>query len=51
MNAEMSRGAQRATAPNMDDIAQDVQFLSEKTLQDIAKGPLVKLALNCDDNQ
>lgn len=47
----MSRGAQRATATNMDDIAQNVQFLSEKTLQDIAKGQLVKLALNCDDGE
>jgi phosphopantothenate synthetase len=51
MNAETSRSAQRATVTNMDDIAQNVQFLSEKTLQDIAKGQLVKLALNCDDNQ
>lgn len=51
MDAETSHGAQRATATNMDDIAQNVQFLSEKTLQDIAKGQLVKLALNCDDIQ
>jgi hypothetical protein len=51
MDAEMSRGAECATATNMDDIAQNVQFLSEKVLQDIAKGQLVKLALNCDDSQ
>jgi hypothetical protein len=51
MDAEISRGAQGATATNMDDIAQNVQFLSEKTLQDIAKGELVKLALNCDDGE
>jgi hypothetical protein len=51
MDAEMSRGAECATATNMDDIAQNVQFLSENVLQDIAKGQLVKLALNCDDSQ
>ena len=47
----MSRGAECATAANMDYIAQNVQFLSEKILQDIAKGQLVQFALNCDDSQ
>lgn len=51
MDVENSHGVQRATATNIDEIAQNLQFLSEKALQDLAKGQLVKLALNCDDGQ
>lgn len=51
MDVELSRGAQRAAATNIDEIAQNVQFLSEKVLQDLAKGQLVKLAVNCEDSQ
>ncbi|KAJ5773802.1 Armadillo-like helical [Penicillium paradoxum] len=33
----------------MEELAQSVQLLSEKTLRDIAKGPLVKFTLTCQD--
>jgi hypothetical protein len=33
----------------MEEIAQNVQFLSEKTLEEIAKGPLVKFTVSTDD--
>ena len=36
---------------SMDEIAQHVQFVPQKTLQDIARGPLVQYALTCEDNQ
>lgn len=51
MDTEVTRGAACTTITNLDDVAQNVQLLSEKILQDIAKGQLVKLALNCDDSQ
>ena len=51
MDVEKPRGAQRAAATNIDEIALSVQFLSEKALQDLAKGQLVKLALSCEDSQ
>ncbi|KAI3140371.1 hypothetical protein CBS147326_2072 [Penicillium roqueforti] len=35
----------------MDDLAQIVQLFSEKTLRDIAKGPLVKFTLTCQDTE
>lgn len=38
--------AEQAQATStMEDIAQEVQLLSEQTLRDIAKGPLVKFTL------
>ncbi|KAJ5452628.1 Armadillo-like helical [Penicillium cf. griseofulvum] len=33
----------------MEDLAQQVQLFSEKTLRDIAKGPLVKFTLTCQE--
>lgn len=42
MATDASNQAQRAASISMEDIAQEVQLLSEKTLRDIAKGPLVK---------
>lgn len=51
MDVELSRGAQRPAATNIDMIAQNVQLLSEKVLQDLAKGQLVKLAVSCEDSQ
>ncbi|KAJ5669950.1 Armadillo-like helical [Penicillium maclennaniae] len=35
----------------MEELVQTVQFLSEKTLQDIAKGPLVKFTASTDDSE
>ncbi|KAJ5960846.1 Armadillo-like helical [Penicillium vulpinum] len=35
----------------MEDLAQKVQLFSEKTLRDIAKGPLVKFTLTCQDTE
>ncbi|KAJ5499360.1 Armadillo-like helical [Penicillium expansum] len=35
----------------MEDLAQKVQLLSEKSLRDIAKGPLVKFTLTCQDTE
>lgn len=49
MAVDKSGQVQRALSPEMDDLAQSVQLLSEKTLRDIAKGPLVKFILTCQD--
>ncbi|KAJ5489742.1 hypothetical protein N7539_004632 [Penicillium diatomitis] len=49
MQLENSRAESRAAPIKLDDVAQEVQFLPEKTLQDLAKGQLVKLALTCED--
>lgn len=46
----MHRENSRADVVNIDDVTQDVHFLSEQTLQDIAKGQLVKLALTSEDS-
>ncbi|CAI7573376.1 unnamed protein product [Penicillium palitans] len=35
----------------MEDLAQNVQLFSEKTLRDIAKGPLVKFTRTCQDTE
>ncbi|KAJ5564383.1 hypothetical protein N7513_000625 [Penicillium frequentans] len=35
----------------MEVIAQNIEILSEKTLRDIAKGPLIKFTLTCDDQE
>ncbi|KAJ5835407.1 Armadillo-like helical [Penicillium robsamsonii] len=35
----------------MEDLAQKVQLFSEKTLRDIAKGPLVKFTLTCQETE
>ncbi|QQK40766.1 Armadillo-like helical [Penicillium digitatum] len=35
----------------MEDLSQKVQLFSEKTLRDIAKGPLVKFTLTCQDTE
>jgi hypothetical protein len=49
MAADASNQAKRAASADMEDIAQEVQLLSEKTLQDIVKGPLVKFTLTSQD--
>ncbi|KAJ5123735.1 hypothetical protein N7448_009832 [Penicillium atrosanguineum] len=51
MHSETSHGAQDAPSATMEEITQTVQFLSEKTLQDIAKGPLVKFTVSSDDSE
>lgn len=51
MAADASNQAQRVASVNMEDIAQEVQLLSEKTLRDIAKGPLVKFTLANQDTE
>ncbi|KAJ5777592.1 hypothetical protein N7520_000838 [Penicillium odoratum] len=35
----------------MEVVAQNIEILSEKTLRDIAKGPLIKFTLTCDDRE
>lgn len=40
---------QRVVPTKMEDLAQKVQLFSEKTLRDIAKGPLVKFTLTCQE--
>lgn len=49
MTSESSRRSPSAAQVDMDEIAQDIQILPEKTLREIAKGPLVKFTLSCDD--
>ena len=49
MAADASNQAHCAASADMEDIAQKVQLLSEKTLQNIAKGPLVKFTLASQD--
>jgi hypothetical protein len=49
MDSDTSRNAQGAHSANMEEIAQNVQFLSEKTLEEIAKGPLVKFTVSTDE--
>jgi hypothetical protein len=51
MDSDSSRGVQAPPAAIMDVIAQNIEILSEKTLRDIAKGPLIKFTLTCDDQQ
>lgn len=49
MTSDTSRGALGAVQVDMDKLAQSIQVLPEKTLREIAKGPLVKFTLSCDD--
>lgn len=49
MAADVSNQAQCATLVDMEEIALKVQSLPEKTLRAIAKGPLVKFTLACQD--
>jgi hypothetical protein len=49
MAAEISHS--QGVSVDMDAIAQNVQFLSEKTLREIAKGPLVKFTLTCQETE
>lgn len=49
MNGDSSCSALKGTLVDMEEIAQNVQLLPEKTLQDIAKGPLVKFTQSCGD--
>lgn len=51
MHSETSHDVQAAPSASMEEITQTVQFLSEKTLQDIAKGPLVKFTVSTDDSE
>ncbi|KAJ6063335.1 uncharacterized protein N7446_007455 [Penicillium canescens] len=49
MAAEITRP--QGASMDMEAIGQKVQFLSEKTLREIAKGPLVKFALTCQETE
>lgn len=51
MSSEPSRSAPSAIRPDIQEISQNIQILPEKTLQEIAKGPLVKFTLSCDDTK
>lgn len=51
MNGDSFRGAQSAVPVDMEEIAQNIQILPEKTLREIAKGPLVSLTLDCTDDE
>lgn len=51
MDEDSSNGAPCAVSVEMDEIAQMVQFVPQKKLQDIARGPLVQYASTCEDNQ
>lgn len=51
MNVDSSNGAPCTVSVGMDEIAQKVHLVPQKTLQDIARGPLVQYALTCEDNQ
>lgn len=43
------RQAQGVTSTEMEELTQGIQLFSEKTLRDIAKGPLVKFTLTCQE--
>lgn len=49
MAADVSNQAQCDALVNMEEIALKVQLLSATTLSAIAKGPLVKFTLACQD--
>jgi hypothetical protein len=51
MDSNSPHSTGRAPPANMEDIAQKVEMLPEKTLNAIAKGPLVKLTLNSTDTE
>lgn len=49
MEGNSSHSTRDAPPLEMEEIVQSVQILPEKTLNTIAKGPLVKLTLNSTD--
>lgn len=49
MTSDTSRGALSVVQVDMEKLAQGIQILPEKTLREIAKGPLVKFTLSSDD--
>lgn len=51
MDRHSSQGVQVPSTASMEAIAQNIEILSEKTLRDIAKGPLIKFTLTCDDQE
>lgn len=51
MDSDTSCIPQGALSASMEEITQNAQFLSEKTLQEIAKGPLVKFTVSNDDSE
>lgn len=51
MAVDITDSTQRADPIEMEEIAQNIQFLPDTTLREIAKGPLVKFALSCPDNK
>lgn len=51
MHLNSSHGAPDARLATMEEIGQNIQFVPEKTLQDITKGKLVKFTLNCLENE
>lgn len=52
MDAKPSSGTQDDPAwAEMEAVSQHVEVLSENTLRTIAKGPLAKFTLNCQDDE
>lgn len=51
MDSISSKSTKSVPPATMEEIAQGVQMLPEKTLNAIAKGPLVKLTLNSTDTE
>lgn len=51
MSSDSSRSVPSAVQADMEEIAQNIQILPERTLREIAKGPLVKFTLSCDDTE
>lgn len=49
MSSTFSCSVPWANQANMEEIAQNIHFLPEKILREIAKGPLVKFTLSCED--
>lgn len=51
MGGDSAYIALKGAEVDMEEIAQNIQILPEKTLQDIAKGPLVKFTQSCDNSE
>ena len=51
IDGDKSYSAQEALLATMEEISQNIQILPEKTLRDIAKGPLVQFALTSTENE
>ena len=47
----MASSAQTGMDPNMEQISERVQAVTEEALRRISKGPLMKFVQECDDEQ